>query len=71
MSSHIKIIVNHSELDFPTGSSLSQLLLQQVGDRQKGIAVAVNQRVIPKGEHEQYALQANDQILIIKATQGG
>ncbi|WP_169719446.1 sulfur carrier protein ThiS [Olivibacter sitiensis] len=69
--SNIKIQLNHQEQELPAGSTLAQLISQQLGGRQKGIAVAINQRVIPKAEHDQYILQTNDQILIIKATQGG
>lgn len=36
-----------------------------------GIALAVNETVIPKNEWEKFQLQDNDKVLIIKATQGG
>ncbi len=36
-----------------------------------GIAIAINNTVIPKTEWQQYLLQADDKIMIIKATQGG
>lgn len=37
----------------------------------KGIAVAVNQQIVPRASWEQQSIQPNDQILIITATQGG
>ncbi len=36
-----------------------------------GIALAVNEKVIPKTEWNNFQLNDNDKILIIKATQGG
>jgi len=38
---------------------------------QKGIAIAINNNVIPRSEWESYALQADDKLTLIKATQGG
>ncbi|SEM45446.1 sulfur carrier protein ThiS [bacterium A37T11] len=37
----------------------------------KGIAVAVNQSVVPKTEWDSYVLKEKDQLIIIKAAQGG
>jgi len=37
----------------------------------RGIAVAVNDRVIPRGQWDDVVLQQNDRIEIIRATQGG
>lgn len=56
--------------------SLQQLLLQFVfanssEGKQKGIAVAVNNTVIPKVNWPGHFLKHKDDVLIIKATQGG
>jgi sulfur carrier protein len=45
--------------------------LQQLNIDQNGIAVAVNNQIITKTKWAQTALKNNDEILIIKATQGG
>ena len=37
----------------------------------KGIAIAVNDKVIPKSEWERFCLQNGDRILAIGAVQGG
>ncbi len=37
----------------------------------RGIAVAVNDRVVPRGKWDDVVLQSNDRIEIIRATQGG
>jgi len=51
--------------------TIQALLDMEVPDRQKGIAVAVNNRVIPKTDWYSYFLNQTDEILIISATQGG
>jgi len=38
---------------------------------QGGIAIAVNNQVVPRTEWENKQLQAGDQVTLIKATQGG
>jgi len=45
--------------------------LQKLNIDQNGIAVAVNNQIITKTNWAQTALKNNDEILIIKATQGG
>lgn len=59
---------NHSVTE---NCSLYELVLAQLGDKQKGIAVAVNDTVVPKSQWGNHIIKSNDQILIIKATQGG
>ena len=39
--------------------------------KQNGIAVAINNTVIPKSNWNSHILQETDEILIISATQGG
>ncbi len=50
---------------------LQKLLEQQGFGLGQGTAIAVNQVVIPRSEWTSYVVQSKDQILIIKATQGG
>ncbi|MEO9806120.1 MAG: sulfur carrier protein ThiS [Reichenbachiella sp.] len=38
---------------------------------QRGIAVAVNDEILPRQSWEKYQVQDNDNILVITATQGG
>jgi sulfur carrier protein len=37
----------------------------------KGIALAVNNQVVPKSDWESFVLSENDKVTLIKATQGG
>ena len=47
------------------------LLEKELSDKMNGIAVAVNNTVIPRAGWDTYEIKNNDNILIIKATQGG
>lgn len=51
--------------------SVQQLLNMEIPDKQKGLAVAVNNKVIPRSDWESKIISNNDIVLIIKATQGG
>lgn len=51
--------------------SLYEIVVSQLGDKQKGVAVAVNDSVIPRSNWETHIVRSNDTLLIIKATQGG
>ncbi|HYG49896.1 MAG TPA: sulfur carrier protein ThiS [Flavobacteriales bacterium] len=69
----MEITINNQlkSLQGETGLSLQQLLDLEIPGKQKGIAVAVNNRVVPKAQWSTTLLSPNDSLLIIKATQGG
>lgn len=67
----MEITLNDKKHSVTENSSLYDLVFAQMGDKHKGIAVAVNDTVIPKSQWENHIIKSNDQILIIKATQGG
>jgi sulfur carrier protein len=52
-------------------ASLQSLITGFLGDKTKGIAVAINDSIIPKTEWDKTTLKEKDAVLIIKATQGG
>lgn len=54
-----------------TAGNLDGFIREQGWYDKKGIAVALNQSVIPKSEWEQTPIKENDNILVITATQGG
>jgi len=66
----MKLQVNDKPLSFQ-GSTLAELLTTQNIHTTTGVAVAVNEAVVPKGEWQQFELQEADSVLIIKPTQGG
>ncbi|CAM2811715.1 sulfur carrier protein ThiS [Flavobacterium frigoris] len=51
--------------------SIQELLDIEFHQKQSGIAVAINNTVIPKSNWNDYPLSQSDEILIISATQGG
>lgn len=65
------VFVNNTPLNLTTVATLQQVLEQQHLHEQRGIAVAINNNVIPKAEWQRQALNDNDKITVIRATQGG
>ncbi|SFU45632.1 sulfur carrier protein [Pustulibacterium marinum] len=66
----ITVNVNNHAHQIAASTTLSALL-QQLNISTSGIAVAINQRVVPKQQWATQSLQDQQNILIIKATQGG
>lgn len=66
----ISINVNNSITQVTEDSSLAAVIAH-FSVLTSGIAVAVNNTVIPKSNWESITVHANDNILIIQATQGG
>ncbi|HEY8400003.1 MAG TPA: sulfur carrier protein ThiS [Cytophagaceae bacterium] len=65
------IIINNELKQIGNNVSLSGLLADLKLLSQKGIAVAINDIVIPKAEWDTYSIQEKDKVTIIRATQGG
>ena len=66
----INIKVNNTKHQFQSNSSL-EVILNLLDISVHGIAVAINQNIITKADWNTKILNENDEILIIKATQGG
>lgn len=66
----MKILIN-SEQKYFSGKNISDLVQSLNMSGTNGIALAVNDKVIPKTEWVKAELHDNDKITIIKATQGG
>jgi len=65
------IFVNNEKKDVSNLKTLVELLESINLNLSKGIAVAVNNQVVAKGEWSKALLKENDKITIIRATQGG
>ena len=65
----MKLKVNDKEVE--TGASNLSLFSQEQNLPITGIAIAVNNRMIPRAEWDSFALNEGDNILIIKAVCGG
>jgi sulfur carrier protein len=68
----MELNINQKNKNFDQAQLSIQALLDiEMPDKQNGIAVAINQEVIPKSDWETTLLDSSQQILIIRATQGG
>jgi sulfur carrier protein len=67
----MEITVNHQTYSIAGSCSVVQLLTAVLQISESGIAVAVNQSVVSKSDWSVYHLQPGDQVMLIKATQGG
>ena len=67
----MEISINQQRTEIPERSSIEELLSSLFADSSKGIAIAINQAIIPKKEWPLHILNPNDKITLIKATQGG
>jgi len=67
----MEIIINGQSREFSEPLSVQQLLSDLFPEQAKGIAVAVNQSVIPKSAWSVHSLQPHDRVMLITATQGG
>ena len=64
------VFINGEQKDFSSEINLTELI-QQLDITSKGLAIAINNAVVPKNDWEQTKLTEQDKITLIKATQGG
>lgn len=67
----MEITVNQQPCTLTFPCSVSKLLSDVLQLSESGIAVALNQAVVAKTDWPARFLQAGDQVILIKATQGG
>ncbi len=67
----MNIYINNKLQELKESATLSETLVALNISSQKGIAIAINNNVIPKQDWDNYYLNENDQLTLIKATQGG
>jgi sulfur carrier protein len=68
----MELKINNQTKQLATDSLTVQTLLDlEIPEKQNGIAVAINNIVIPKSNWNSHPIQETDDILIISATQGG
>ena len=65
----MKVTVNNREVE--TDASNLLLLSQQLNLPPAGIAVAVNNRIVPRSEWENSPISQGDSLIVIKAVCGG
>jgi sulfur carrier protein len=68
----MELKINNQIKQFPADALSIQAMLDiEIPQKQNGIAVAINNTVIPKPSWKTHKLNETDDILIISATQGG
>ncbi|MFP6899749.1 MAG: sulfur carrier protein ThiS [Opitutales bacterium] len=65
------VFVNESPKEMPESSDLSSLLREIGIEEPVGVAVAVNGAIVQSDKWAETHLSANDQVLVVRATQGG
>jgi thiamine biosynthesis protein ThiS len=68
----LKLTINHTTKIFDIlPENLEALIAMEIPGKKKGIAVALNNRIVPQTDWAKTFLKDQDSILIITATQGG
>lgn len=67
----MKVEINNKKVEVPSGCGTLTALLQSQGISEKGHAVAVNNRVVPRGEWSTFQLSEGMKVLVIRAVSGG
>ena len=67
----INVSINNQSFALEKPAAIQNLLLQIPLTTTKGIAIAVNNTVIPKNDWDNFIVNENDHLTIIRATQGG
>lgn len=66
----MEVTINHKPVGVDTPMSLAELLARE-GIPAEGVAVAVNNRVVPRGEWASKPLEEGMKITVIRAVCGG
>lgn len=67
----MEISINQQSITIPENFSVGQLLSTLSLQSPKGMAVAVNQVIVSKLDWSAHQLRQGDDVILIKATQGG
>jgi sulfur carrier protein len=67
----VRVYVNDEGVDLAEGSSVAALLEAMTLAALSGVAVAVNDEVVPRGDWGSSPLKAGDRVLLIAPIQGG
>jgi len=66
----MNIIFNDSPLTYENPPTIQRLLIE-LNQLKPGIALAVNQQIIPREQWDKYTLQDGDSLLLFQAIAGG
>lgn len=66
----MKIIVNNKETELTAGNTVADLAAQ-LGLPVQGVAIAVNNKLIPRTGWTEHILQPDDKLVVVNAACGG
>jgi sulfur carrier protein len=67
----MEVTINNQNYLLKEACSIEQLFAAVLFSETDGLAIAVNQTIISKSDWDRHVLNPGDQIMLIKATQGG
>jgi sulfur carrier protein len=67
----IEVLINNLPHQFSQEGTLQGILKKVEIENRRGIAIAINEEVIPKSKWANHRVRNADKITVIKATQGG
>jgi sulfur carrier protein len=67
----IEVSINQKKYSISERGTLADVLPLLQVMQADGVAIALNEEVIPRGEWGQCVLRAGDRVFVIRATQGG
>ena len=71
VSDMIEVSINQKTYSVPEAGTLEDVLSLLEIRQADGIAIALNEVVIPRAEWSEHPLRAEDRVFVIRATQGG
>ncbi|MFC4059810.1 sulfur carrier protein ThiS [Planomonospora corallina] len=66
----MNVMINGTAHELPAGASVAQAV-RRLTDATSGVAVAVNDEVVPRGAWESTPLTETDRVEVLTAVQGG
>ena len=66
----IALMVNGAPIDLAVGSTVATLVAR-LGRDERGVAVALNESVVPRSAWPRTALRPGDRVEVLRAAQGG
>jgi sulfur carrier protein len=70
MTARVEVTVNGAARELPAGTTVAALVDELAG-RRAGVAVAVNEAVLPRASWERTELRPADRVEVLTAVQGG
>ncbi len=67
----MEVTINQERQELQEGLTVAQLVAAYGYTSGDGIAVAINEEIVPKHKWEDHVLKPEDEVTVIQATQGG